>query len=337
MLPPPTVGFTHGYSYRAAARLPTQIAPSVSWSRNRGCHGSEAVKNPLSFAGGFSNIPAMNTNAIVFAILISVAATAGLRAEDAKPFKDESEKASYAIGLNIGTTWKQQDVDVDYDQLVRGIKDAKSGGPTALTEVEVREVLNKYRQELMAKQAEKRRLASEKNKQEGEKFFAENKTKPGIITLTNGLQYKVITEGVGEPPKAEDNVTVNYRGTLIDGTEFDSSAKAGKPASFRVNGVIPGWTQALTRMKPGAKWQLFIPAELAYGESGRAPTIGPGAPLIFDVELVSVQPNVPVVSAPLTSDIIKVPSLEEMKKGAKIETIKAEDVEKLQKQQAPKN
>ena len=279
----------------------------------------------------------MNTKAIVFAVLTGCAAATGLRGEDAKPFADDEAKASYAIGLNIGSTWKQQDIDVNYEQLVRGIKDAKAGGPTALTEAEAREVLNKYRQELMAKQAEKRRLAAERNKQEAEKFFADNKAKPGVVALTNGLQYKVLAEGSGESPKAEDSVTVNYRGTLLSGTEFDSSAKAGQPASFRVTGVIPGWTQALTRMKPGAKWQLFIPSDLAYGDSGRPPTIEPGAALIFDVELVSVQPHVPVVAAPLTSDIIKVPSLEEMKKGAKIETIKAEDVEKLQKQQAPKN
>jgi FKBP-type peptidyl-prolyl cis-trans isomerase FklB len=278
----------------------------------------------------------MNMKAIGFAILTGCVAVTGLRAEDAKAFKDDSEKASYAIGMNIGTAWKQQDIEVDYEQLVRGIKDAKAGGPTILTEAEAREVLNKYRQELMAKQAEKRRLAGEKNKQEANKFFAENKAKPGVVTLTNGLQYKVIAEGAGEPPGAEASVTVNYRGTLLDGTEFDSSAKAGKPATFRVNGVIPGWTQALTRMKPGDKWQLFIPSDLAYGESGRPPTIGPGAALIFDVELVSIQPNVPSVTAPLTSDIIKVPSLEEMKKGAKIETIKADEVEKLQKQQPDK-
>jgi FKBP-type peptidyl-prolyl cis-trans isomerase FklB len=278
----------------------------------------------------------MNTKAIGFAILTGCVAATALRGEDAKAFKDDSEKASYAIGMNIGAAWKQQDIDVNYEQLVRGIKDAKAGGPTILTETEAREVLNKYRQELMAKQAEKRRLAGEKNKKDAEKFFAENKTKPGVVTLTNGLQYKVIAEGAGEPPGADASVTVNYRGTLLDGAEFDSSAKAGKPATFRVTGVIPGWTQALTRMKPGAKWQLFIPSDLAYGESGRPPTIGPGAALIFDVELVSIQPNVPSVTAPLTSDIIKVPSLEEMKKGAKIETIKADEVEKLQKQQPEK-
>jgi hypothetical protein len=147
-----------------------------------------------------------------------------------------------------------------------------------------------------------------------------------VVTLTNGLQYKVITEGTGDVPKPEDTVTANYRGTLIDGTEFDSSAKTAKPATFRVTGVIKGWTEALTRMKIGSKWQLFIPPYLAYGERGSGLHIGPN---------VSIQPPPPppTPAAPLTSDIIKVPSLEEMKKGAKIETIKAEDVEKLIKQE----
>ncbi|MCC6820919.1 MAG: FKBP-type peptidyl-prolyl cis-trans isomerase, partial [Verrucomicrobia subdivision 3 bacterium] len=164
-------------------------------------------------------------------------------------------------------------------------------------------------------------------------FLAENKAKPGIVTLPSGLQYKVVTEGAGEMPKAEDTVSVNYRGTFVDGTEFDSSAKTGKPATFRVGGVIKGWTEALTHMKTGAKWELFIPYDLAYGEMCRPPGIPPAATLLFDVELLSIQPPAPPAppAAPLTSDIIKVPSLEEMKKGAKIETIKADEVDKLQK------
>jgi FKBP-type peptidyl-prolyl cis-trans isomerase FklB len=144
----------------------------------------------------------------------------------------------------------------------------------------------------------------------------------------------VLTDGFGDSPKAEDIVTVNYRGTLLDGTEFDNSNKRGQPAKFRVNGVIAGWTEALQKMKPGSKWQLFVPSNLAYGENGNQ-NIAPHATLLFDLELVSAEapPPPPPPAAPLTSDIIKVPSLEEMKKGAKIETIKAEDVEKIQKQQ----
>jgi FKBP-type peptidyl-prolyl cis-trans isomerase FklB len=275
----------------------------------------------------------MNTKAMLFAILTGLSATTGLQAEDTNVFKSDKEKVGYAVGVNLGTTWKRQDIDLDFDQLLRGLKDATSGSPM-LTEPEVREVLTKFQQEMMAKQQEKRRLEGEKNKQEGEKFLAENKTKPGVITLTNGLQYKVLTDGTGDIPKPEDTVTVNYRGTFIDGNEFDSSAKAGRPYTTRVTGgVIRGWTEALTRMKVGSKWQLFIPPDLAYGEMGRG-SIPPNTALLFEVELISIQPPPPPVqSTPLTSDIIKVPSLEEMKKGAKIETIKAEDVEKLVKEQ----
>ena len=179
----------------------------------------------------------------------------------------------------------------------------------------------------------KHKLAVEKAKADGEKFLADNKSKPGVVALTNGLQYKVLAEGNGDSPKASDTVTVNYRGTLIDGTEFDSSAKhGGQPATFRVGGVIPGWTQALQLMKPGAKWQMFIPSNLAYGERGTA-GIPPNSTLIFEIELLSVATPPPPAQAaapqPITSDIIRVPSADEMKNGAKIETIKADQIAKL--------
>src|SRR5688572_10013097 len=279
----------------------------------------------------------MNTRATLIAILTGFVTATGLRAEDTNVFKSDKEKIGYAVGVNLGTTWKKQDIELDFDQLLKGLKDATSGKAT-LNEQEVRETLNKFQQELMAKQQEKRRIEGEKNKKIGDEFLAENKSKPGIITLTNGLQYKVVTDGTGDIPKPEDTVTVNYRGTFIDGNEFDSSAKAGRPYTTRVTGgVIRGWTEALTRMKVGAKWQLFIPPDLAYGEMGRG-TIPANTTLLFDVELLSIQPPPPTAAnpAPLTSDIIKVPSLEEMKKGAKIETIKAEDVERLQKEQQEK-
>jgi len=270
----------------------------------------------------------MNMRAIVFAILAGCFTATGLHAADTNAFKSDKEKVGYAVGVNLGTTWKRQDIDLDFDQLLQGLKDATSGKPM-LNEQEVREVLNKFSQELNAKQQEKRRIEGEKNKKEGDAFLAANKTKPDVITLTNGLQYKVITEGTGETPKPTDNVTVAYRGTLIDGTEFDQSTNLTR----RANGFITGWNEALSRMKVGSKWQLFIPSELAYGERG-GPKIGPHSALIFDVELLSVQAAAPPApTTPLTSDIIKVPSLEEMKKGAKIETIKAEDVDKLVKEQ----
>jgi FKBP-type peptidyl-prolyl cis-trans isomerase FklB len=194
----------------------------------------------------------------------------------------------------------------------------------------MRQVITDYQREM-------RTQLGEKNKKTGADFLAGNKTKEGVkthaVTVTTNtyeLQYKVLTEGNGESPKTNDMVTVNYRGTLIDGTEFDSSYKRGQPATFPVNGVIRGWTEALQMMKPGAKWQLFIPSELAYGERGTA-NIGPNATLIFEVELVSSQPRqtvqaAPAPSQPVTSDIIKVPSKEELEKGAKIEVIKAADL-----------
>lgn len=273
---------------------------------------------------------------------LAVLLVAGLAsAEETNQFKSTLEKNSYAVGVSIGSQWKQQEIAVDYEQFLRGLKDAKDGGHTAMTMEEVQATLRDFSKEIREKYAEKQRAIAEKNKAEGEAFLLANKSKPGVITLPNNLQYKVIAEGSGESPKAEDIVEVNYRGTLVDGTEFDSNAKTGAPMTRAANQVIKGWTEALTRMKPGAKWQLFIPAELAYGERGFQGKIPPNAALIFDVELLAFKPAPPPVAPapaqPLTSDIIKVPSLEEMKKGAKIETIKAEDVEKLQKQaQEPK-
>jgi FKBP-type peptidyl-prolyl cis-trans isomerase FklB len=284
----------------------------------------------------------MNTKTLTLTLLTGLLTAGAALAEGTNQFKNDREKIGYAIGLNIGNNWKQQDLDVDPEMLVRGIKDAKAGGTTLLTETEARDTLNKLSQDLRTKFAEKQRRLAEQNKTNAEAFLAANKTKPGVISLPNGLQYKVLAEGSGDSPKPEDTVEVNYRGSLIDGTEFDSNAKSGKPFTTPANRVIRGWTEALTRMKPGAKWQLFIPSDLAYGERGSPPKIGPSSMLLFDVELLSFRPAPvvtnapPAVAQPLTSDIIKVPSAEEMKKGAKIETIKAEDVEKLQKQAQPK-
>lgn len=265
--------------------------------------------------------------------LCAVGLLAGLlRAEDKPPFKDSKEKSSYSIGANWGTGLKRQDVEVDLEAMIRGLKDGL-GGKSVLNEQEIREALNALNQELRAKMEEKRKAQGEKNKLEGEKFLAENKTKLGVITLPSGLQYKILTEGSGESPKSNDVVTANYRGTLIDGTEFDSSAKSGQPLVRPANRLIKGWTEALQLMKPGAKWQLFIPPALAYGESGAGAQIGPNATLIFEMELVSFKPPAPPAQ-PVTSDIIKVPSKEELEKGAKVQILKPEDVEREQKLEA---
>ena len=278
----------------------------------------------------------MKIQIIVLSAVVLAAAVA--RAEDAAAFKDEKSKISYAIGMNLGANWKRNGLDseqVSIDEITRGIKDSMAGGKLLLTEQQAQETLNKFSQQMRAKADEKRKAEGEKNKKAGAAFLEENKTKPGVVTLPSGLQYKVLAEGKGESPKATDTVSVNYRGTLIDGTEFDSNAKrGGEPAKFGVSNVVKGWTEALQLMKPGAKWQLFIPAELAYGDFGRPPTIPPASTLIFEIELLSVQsPQPPPPSQPVTSDIIKVPSAEEMAKGAKIETIKAEDLKKIEEEQ----
>jgi FKBP-type peptidyl-prolyl cis-trans isomerase FklB len=224
---------------------------------------------------------------MVAALFILAAAPAG--AQEKPGLKDQKEKISYIIGRDIGVKFKEQSVDVDPDILARGIKDGLSGARPLLSGPEAREVMTAFEKELRVKHEAARKAAGEKNKKEGEAFLAENKEKEGVKTLPSGLQYKVIRPGTGKKPKATDTVTTHYKGTLIDGTEFDSSYKRGKPATFAVSGVIPGWTEALQLMEEGAKWQLFIPPKLAYGERGAGQVIGPQATLIFEVELISIQ------------------------------------------------
>jgi len=210
-------------------------------------------------------------------------------AEEKKALQTAKEKQSYSIGADIGSKLKAQSIDIDADMLAQGLKDAVSGEKLLLTEQEIKETLTGLQKELMEKQAGLTKQMAEKNKKEGEAFLSENKKKEGVKTLPSGLQYKVIKEGTGKTPKAEDTVVTNYRGTLTDGTEFDSSYKRGQPATFPVKGVIPGWTEALQLMKEGSKWELFIPSNIAYGERGAGNVIGPNATLIFEIELISVQ------------------------------------------------
>ena len=252
---------------------------------------------------------------------------------------DENSRVSYAVGMMLGKQWQQQELGFNPDVVIHGIKDVQAGGATLLTADEVQETLANFRKDFGAKQQKVNAERVVKNKAEGEKFLTENAKKDGIKTLdaatTEGkpsqLQYQVLHNGTGALPTAADTVTVNYKGTLLDGSEFDSSYKRGQPASFPVGGVIRGWTAALQQMKVGSKWKLFIPADLAYGEQGR-PGIPPNSLLIFEVELLETKSPMPAPPAtpvaPLTSDIIKVPSAEEMKKGAKIEVIKPEDANK---------
>lgn len=210
-------------------------------------------------------------------------------AEEKLMLKDQKDKVSYSIGTNIGNNFKKQSMDINTDALVQGIKDSLSGEKALMTEQEMNETMKAFQQEMMTKQAELAKIIGEKNKTEGDLFLAENKKKEGVITLSSGLQYKVINEGSGAIPKLTDKVIVHYRGTLIDGTEFDSSYRRGQPVTFPVNGIITGWKEALQLMKTGSKWQLFIPPTLAYGERGAGRTIGPNATLIFDIELLSIE------------------------------------------------
>jgi FKBP-type peptidyl-prolyl cis-trans isomerase FklB len=224
-------------------------------------------------------------------IIICMALAAGpVFAGEKVELKTQKDKISYAIGLDVGNGLKKNEVDVDPDIVAKAIKDVMSGNKPLMTELEVKTAIMDLQKDLQAKQQERAKVQGDKNKKEGEAFLVKNKTKDGVKTLPSGLQYKVITEGKGKSPKASDTVTVQYRGTLIDGTEFDSSYKRGQPATFPVGGVIKGWTEALQLMKEGSKWQLVIPSDLAYGANGTpGGPIGPNAVLIFDVELVSIK------------------------------------------------
>ncbi len=211
------------------------------------------------------------------------------------PLTTRKDKFSYALGMTygagLGSNLKKQSVDFDPALAAQGFKDGLAGGQTRLTEAEAQAVLKEMGEEVRKAMQEKQAKAAEANKSEGETFLASNKTKEGVVTLPSGLQYKILKEGSGPKPTANDTVVCNYKGTLINGTEFDSSYKRGQPATFPVSGVIKGWTEALQLMPVGSKWQLFIPSNLAYGERGAGAEIGPNATLIFEVELMSIQPK----------------------------------------------
>ena len=223
---------------------------------------------------------------LIVAALLVLPAVA--QAQD-KPAMTDQQKLGYSLGVDIAKNLKQQGIQVDTQSFARGFADAMAGASLALTDQEMKDAIQAFQKDMMAKQQERKKAEGEVNKKTASTFMAENKGKPGVVALSSGLQYKVITEGAGPKPKESDTVTVHYRGTLIDGTEFDSSYSRGEPATFPVNGVIKGWTEALQLMPVGSKWQLFIPSSLGYGERGAAGLIGPNATLIFEVELVSIQ------------------------------------------------
>jgi len=230
----------------------------------------------------------------LFAVMSLLVFSFGCAAEEAKvapELKLDTPKSriSYTIGVNIGQDFKSQKLDIDADVLMEGIKDSMAGKELRLTEEQMASEIQAFQQDMQAKMMVEMEAQAAKNKTEGESFLAENAKKEGVVVTASGLQYKVLEAGEGDSPVPSDVVTVHYRGTLVDGTQFDSSYDRGQPATFPVGGVIAGWTEALQLMKPGAKWQLVIPADLAYGERGAGQVIGPNSTLLFDVELISVE------------------------------------------------
>lgn len=199
------------------------------------------------------------------------------------------QKASYSFGVDFAKRLKQQGIELDIPALTRGITDAASGSALALQEGEMTQSKTEYTQQLRAELMQQQQELAAKNLEAGKKFLEENAKKDGVVTLESGLQYKVIKSGDGPSPKPEDTVTTHYRGTLIDGREFDSSYKRGQPASFPVKGVIKGWTQALLQMKVGDKWELYVPSELAYGAQQRGEVIEPNSTLLFEIELLEIK------------------------------------------------
>jgi FKBP-type peptidyl-prolyl cis-trans isomerase len=213
----------------------------------------------------------------------------------ASPLKNQMEELSYAIGANLGNSLRQESVEVDVDLLSRGLKDSLAGKPILLSPHEVNAIVNAFQDELKTKQikqAARKIELGEKNKKEAEAFLSENKKKEGVATLPSGLQYKILKAGNGKKPVASDVIVCAYRGTSLDGKEFDSSYKRNEPANFPLLRIIPGWRQALELMPVGSKWQLYVPPELAYGERGMPPVIGPNAALIFEVELLGIKDRV---------------------------------------------
>lgn len=222
-------------------------------------------------------------------MLAAALLAADVEAEGVMAPKTQKEKLSYTIGADTGKALRQQEFDVDPEFLIRGLKDGLSGDKLLMTDTELQATRTATQGEMMRKQAAQKQKAGEDNKKAGEAFLAENRKKEGVVALPSGLQYRILKSGDGKKPTDADTVECHYRGTLINGTEFDSSYARGNPATFGVKGVIPGWTEALKMMPVGSKWQLFIPSELAYGSRGAGRQIGPNETLVFEVELLGIK------------------------------------------------
>ncbi|HHT0593796.1 TPA: FKBP-type peptidyl-prolyl cis-trans isomerase N-terminal domain-containing protein [Legionella anisa] len=210
-------------------------------------------------------------------------------AADATSLVTDKDKLSYSIGADLGKNFKNQGIDINPDALAKGMQDGMSGAQLILTEQQMKDVLNKFQKELMAKRSAEFNKKAEENKSKGDSFLSTNKSKSGVVVLPSGLQYKIIEAGTGNKPGKTDTVTVEYTGTLIDGTVFDSTEKTGKPATFQVSQVIPGWTEALQLMPAGSTWEIYVPSDLAYGPRSVGGPIGPNETLIFKIHLISVK------------------------------------------------
>lgn len=225
-------------------------------------------------------------------------APAALAPAPASAFKTQKEKLSYAIGMEMGKGVKSQGLDVDPTIMIQGLNDGISGGKSQMSEEELRQVISSLQQEIRQKQMQAQQAAAAENKTKGDAFLAENGKNEGVVVLPDGLQYKILTAGQGKKPAESDTVLCNYKGTFLDGSEFDSSAQAGKPVPFEVKNVIPGFKEVLQLMPVGSKWQVVVPSNLAYGERGAGGVIGPNATLIFEIELVSIQDTPPAPPVP---------------------------------------
>jgi FKBP-type peptidyl-prolyl cis-trans isomerase len=227
--------------------------------------------------------------AFALIILGAMMATQSLDAQQAKSLSTKKQKISYGIGREMGRNIRQQEADVDLDALLKGMKDGVSNAKPAIAEEEIQALLEAYSREMMEKQTSKAKEQGDKNKKAGEAFLASNKKKDGVTTLANGIQYRILKAGNGPKPTKDKTVVCHYRGTLTDGTEFDSSIKRNEPATFPVVNVIQGWQEILPMMPVGSKWEVVIPSNLGYGERGTGGAIGPNATLIFEIELLSIQ------------------------------------------------
>jgi FKBP-type peptidyl-prolyl cis-trans isomerase len=227
---------------------------------------------------------------IKFSIFAVIGFAGYLCAQEPAALKTEKDKVNYGIGVGVARNFQRQRIEVDLDIVIKGMRDMLSGGKLLMTEEELQTTMTAFQAELQKKLQDAAKSAAEKNKKEGEAFLAENSKKDGVVALPSGLQYKILKPGDGKKPSSQDSVECHYRGTLINGTEFDSSYKRGQPINLKVDGgVIAGWSEALKLMSVGSKWQIFIPSQLAYGEKGAGSQIGPNATLIFEVELLGIK------------------------------------------------